>query len=174
MDSPVTGHIVPGHIVEGPEDMRAQIDAQASVKNQPTFFHLRAQLPRQGRTDTPMAATDRMWVVLKTYASDGENELHAHPNEDHVFLVLQGEADFYGPKGELKRVRQHDGILLPRGTFYWFKAVGEEPLVMARIGAVVDAAKDALARIDFDGKPMHGNSAANKTVPVILGDRWFD
>jgi hypothetical protein len=88
--------------------------------------------------------------------------------------VLQGEADFYGPKGELKRVKQHDGILLPRGTFYWFKAVGEEPLVMARIGAVVDAAKDALARIDFDGKPMHGNSAANKTVPVILGDRWFD
>ena len=94
MDSPVTGHIV-----EGTEDMRAQIDAQASVKGQPTFFHLSAQLPRQGRTDTPMAATDRMWVVLKTYASDGENELHAHPNEDHVFLVLQGEAEFFGPKG---------------------------------------------------------------------------
>ena len=40
MDSPVTGHIV-----EGTEDMRAQIEAQASVKGQPTFFHLRAQLP---------------------------------------------------------------------------------------------------------------------------------
>jgi mannose-6-phosphate isomerase-like protein (cupin superfamily) len=169
MDSPVTGHIV-----KGPEDLRAQIEAQASVKNQPTFFHLHAQLPRQGRTDTPMAATDRMWVVLKTYASDGENELHAHPNEDHVFLVLQGEADFYGPKGELKRVKQHDGILLPRGTFYWFRAIGEEPLVMARIGAVVDAAKDALSRIDSGGKPMAGNSAANKFVPAILSDRWFD
>ena len=68
MDSPVTGHIV-----QGTEDMRAQIEAQASVKGQPSFFHLRAQLPRQVRTDTPMAATDRMWVVLKTYASDGEN-----------------------------------------------------------------------------------------------------
>jgi quercetin dioxygenase-like cupin family protein len=168
MDSPVTGHIVPGKIAKGTEDMRAQIEAQASVKNQPSFFHLRAQLPRQGRTDTPMAATDRMWVVLKTYASDGENELHAHPNEDHVFLVLQGEAEFFGPKGELKRVKKHDG------AFYWFKAIGEEPLVMARIGAVVDAAKDALARIDIDGKPMDGNSAANKTVPVTLGDRWFD
>lgn len=169
MDSPLTGHIV-----EGTEDMRAQIEAQAAVKAQPSFFHLRAQLPRQGRTDTPMAATDRMWVVLKTYASDGENELHAHPNEDHVFLVLQGEAEFFGPKGELKRVKKHDGILLPRGTFYWFKAIGEEPLVMARIGAVVDAAKDALARIDIEGKSMEGNSVANKTVPVILGDRWFD
>jgi mannose-6-phosphate isomerase-like protein (cupin superfamily) len=169
MDSPVTGRIV-----EGTEDMRAQIEAQAAVKGQPTFFHLRAQLPCQGRTDTPMAATDRIWVVLKTYASDGENELHAHPNEDHVFLVLQGEAQFFGPKGELERVGKHDGILLPRGTFYSFKALGDEPLVMARIGAVVDAAKDALHRIDIEGKPMDGNSTANKTVPVILGDRWFD
>lgn len=168
MDSPVTGHIV-----QDTEDMRAQIGAQAAVKGQPSFFHLKAQLPRQGRTDTPMAATDRMWVVLKTYASDGENELHAHPNEDHVFLVLQGEADLYGPKGETRRVHKFDGILLPRGTFYWFKAVGDEPLVMARVGAVVDAAKDALARIASDGRPMDGNSIENKQVPVILGDRWF-
>lgn len=170
MDSPVTGHIV-----QSTEDMRAQIDAQAAVKGQPSFFHLRAQLPRQGRTDTPMAATDRMWVVLKTYASDGENELHAHPNEDHVFLVLQGEADFYGPKGETRRVGKHDGVLLPRGTFYWFRAVGDEPLVMARIGAVVDATQDALARIDIKGDPMDGNSVANKQVELILHkDRWFE
>lgn len=163
------------HIVEDTEDMRAQLDAQAAIKGQPSFFHLRAQLPRQGRTDTPMAATDRMWVVLKTYASDGENELHAHPNEDHVFLVLQGEADFYGPKGEIKRVVKHDGILLPRGTFYWFKAVGDEPLVMARVGAVVDAAKDALARINSQGQPMDGNSAENKQVELILDpNRWFE
>jgi mannose-6-phosphate isomerase-like protein (cupin superfamily) len=169
MDSPITGHIV-----EGTEDMRTQIDAQAAVANQPTFFHLRAQLPTQGRTDTPMAATDRLWVVLKTYASDGENELHAHPNEDHVFLVLQGEADFYGPKGELKRVKQHDGILLPRGTFYWFKAVGEEPLVMARVGSVVDSSKDRLGRIASDGRPMDGNSVENKQVELALSDRWFE
>jgi hypothetical protein len=29
-----------------------------------------------------MAASDKMRVVLKTYAADGENGLHAHPNED--------------------------------------------------------------------------------------------
>jgi quercetin dioxygenase-like cupin family protein len=37
-----------------------------------------------------------MWVVLKTYAADGENGLHAHPSEDHTFVVLQGEAPFMG------------------------------------------------------------------------------
>ena len=43
-----------------------------------------------------MAASDKMWVVLKIYAADGENGLHPHPNEDHTFVVLQGEAKFYG------------------------------------------------------------------------------
>ncbi|HWE75777.1 MAG TPA: hypothetical protein VG328_21635 [Stellaceae bacterium] len=39
--------------------------------------------------------------------------------------------------------------------------------------AVVDAAKDMLARIDIDRKPMAGNSSANKYVAAVPGDRWF-
>ena len=71
-------------IAQSPEDLRARVKAQI-VKGKPTFFTLEAQLPKQGRTDTPLAASDKMWVVLKTYAADGENGLHAHPNEDHTF-----------------------------------------------------------------------------------------
>lgn len=161
-------------VANSTEEMRASIAAQAAARG-PSFFHLRARLPRQGRTDTPMAATDRMWVVLKTYAADGENELHAHPNEDHVFLVLQGEAEFHGPEGERRRAGKHDGVLIPRGTFYRFHALGDEPLVMARIGAVVDPAEDALARIDSAGRSMDGYSATNKQVAVVLDEtRWFE
>lgn len=161
-------------IANSTEELRNSIGAQSRAAG-PSFFHLRARLPKQGRTDTPMAATDRMWVVLKTYANDGENELHAHPNEDHVFLVLQGEADFYGPNKETRRVHKNDGVLLPRGTFYWFKSVGDEPLIMARIGAVVDAAQDPLARIDSQGRSLDGYSADNKQVEVILHEhRWFE
>jgi quercetin dioxygenase-like cupin family protein len=161
-------------VANSTEELRESIAAQSASVG-PTFFHLRARLPKQGRTDTPMAATDRMWVVLKTYANDGENELHAHPNEDHVFLVLQGQAVFYGPKSEERRVQKYDGILLPRGTFYWFKAIGDEPLIMARVGAVVDAAKDPLGRIDAEGRSMDGYSATNKQLEVILHeDRWFE
>lgn len=161
-------------IANSTDELRASI-AEQSRSAAPTFFHLRAQLPRQGRTDTPMAATDRMWVVLKTYANDGENQLHAHPNEDHVFLVLQGEADFHGPKGETRHVAKNDGILIPRGSFYWFKSSGDLPLVMARVGAVVDAAKDPLGRIDSEGRDMDGYSAANKQTEVILHEgRFFE
>jgi len=75
-------------IAKSPEDLRAKLRSQV-VDAKPSFFRLEAQLPKQGRTDTPVAASDKMWVVLKTYAADGENGLHAHPNEDHTFIVLQ-------------------------------------------------------------------------------------
>jgi len=138
----------------------------------PSFFTLSGQLPAQGRTDTPIAASDRMAVVLKAYAATGENELHAHPNEDHVFFVLQGQAAFHGPHGEIRTIGTHEGVMLPHGTFYWFKATSEEPLVMIRVGcAVGDAPRQG--RIGIDGLPMDGHSAANKEVPVVLSGRCF-
>jgi len=100
-------------IAQSPGDLRASDKA-----GKPTFFTLAEQLPKQGRTDTPLAASDKMRVVLKTYAADGENGLHAHPNEDHTFVVLQGEVTFYGPNGEIRTIGKNEGVLLPHGTFY--------------------------------------------------------
>ncbi len=95
-------------IAKSPEDLHTKVRSQV-VDARPSFFRLEAQLPKQGRTDTPVAASDKIWVVLKTYAADGENGLHAHPNEDHTFIVLQGEATFYGPNGETSHNRQERG-----------------------------------------------------------------
>ena len=158
-------------------DLHQTLDAQVKDGGKPSFFRLKAQLPKLGRTNVPMAASKNMWVVLKTYAQDGENELHAHPHEDHTFVVLQGRASFRGPQGEEKTIGLHEGVLLPRGTFYWFKAVGEEPLVMIRIGcASSEAAAGGAAlrgRINIQGKPMAGDSAENKTVKRVMTDQWF-
>jgi mannose-6-phosphate isomerase-like protein (cupin superfamily) len=103
------------NIAQSPEDLRAKVTAQVADRK-PTFFKLEAQLPQQGRTDTPVAASEKMWVVLKTYAADGENGLHAHPNEDHTFVVLQGEATFFGPNDETRTIGKNEGVLLPHGT----------------------------------------------------------
>lgn len=146
-----------------------------SAKSGPSFFHLRAQLPDQGRTNQILAASDRMSVVLKTYASGGENGLHAHTNEDHIFVILQGAATFHGPKGERKHVSQNDCVFLPRGSLYWFAADQDrEPLVLLRIGAVVDGALDPLARVDAHGHSVDGEDPANKPVPLVLSDKWFE
>src|SRR5919112_810816 len=123
-------------LAQSPEDLRAKVKEQI-VEGKPAFFKLEAQLPTQGRTDTPLAASDKMWVVLKTYAADGENGLHAHPNEDHSFVVLQGEATFYGPNDEPRPMGRNEGVLLPQGTFPCFKATSEGPGVRIRIAAAV-------------------------------------
>jgi hypothetical protein len=61
-----------------------------------------------------MAASDKMWVVWKIYAADGENGLHPHPNEDHTFVVLQGEAKFYRPNHETRTIGKNEGVLYTR------------------------------------------------------------
>jgi len=155
------------------EDLHKTLDAQVK-EGKPSFFRLKAQLPKLGRTNVPMAASKNMWVVLKTYAQDGENELHAHPNEDHTFVILQGRGSFRGPNGEEKTIGRNEGVLLPHGTFYWFKAVGDEPLVLLRIGCAANDGATHRGRINIDGKPMKGDSAENKTVTRVMTDQWFE
>lgn len=145
-----------------------------NVVDRPHFFQLAARLPVQGRTNQVFAATSLLNVVLKTYASGGENELHAHTNEDHLFVVLQGAATFYGPRGEERIVRRNGGIVLPKGVLYRFIAHEEEPLVLLRVGAVHDQEADPLARIDEHGAPFDGYSERNKEISCVLSDNdWF-
>jgi mannose-6-phosphate isomerase-like protein (cupin superfamily) len=151
------------------EEWRTEMERLAS-SHLPSFFHIRAKLPKQGRTNQVLGASSRLNVVLKTYASGGENELHAHSNEDHLFVVLQGEASFFGPRNERRDVAKNYCVLLPAGAFYWFVAKEGEPLVMLRVGAVLNAEEDVLARIDIDGKPFDGYSDKNKEVPYVLDD----
>lgn len=144
--------------------------AEMAKRKTPSFFHIRAKLPRQGRTNQVLGASTYMNVVLKTYASGGENEIHAHTNEDHVFVVLQGGATFFGPRGETKRVGRNDCVLVPAGALYSFHADEEESLVMLRVGAAIDPESDVLARIDEHGQPFDGYSEKNKEVSVVLDE----
>lgn len=162
-------------IANSASQWRAEMARMAESKL-PCFFHLRAKLPKEGRTNQVLGATRYMNVVLKTYASGGENELHAHTNEDHVFVVMQGQAVFYGPRGETREVAKNDCVLLPANAFYWFHAKEDaEPLVMLRIGAALDPDTDVLARIDPEGNPFDGYSERNKEAPYVLhDDRIFE
>jgi mannose-6-phosphate isomerase-like protein (cupin superfamily) len=159
-------------ILSSGNQLRAMI--KESSPPVPQFHKLRAQLPSKGATDIPYAATDRLWVVLKTYASGGENELHAHPNEDHIFLIMQGRAEFYGPNEETRILGHNEFVLLPRGTYYYFKSIDSQPLVMLRIGAIVDPTDDPIYRVNIEGNEMDGFSKENKSVPYELSDDWFE
>lgn len=147
--------------------------AALEAPGRPTFFSLALPLPSQGAVNTAVAATGRMTVMLKAYAASGENALHAHPNEDHVFFVLQGKACFHGPAGEMRSVSAGEGVMLPHGTLYWFIADEAQPLVMVRVGSTIVDGADPFARIDPEGASLPGDSAKNKQAEPILSGQWF-
>ncbi|MCH8916559.1 MAG: cupin domain-containing protein [Alphaproteobacteria bacterium] len=125
-------------------------DGEDAVK--PKFFTMAAQLLDAGNTETPLAVGEHLWLKIKVYAKGGENKLHAHPYQDHSFIVLDGRARFHGPRGEQRELARNDGIFLPAGSYYWFETIAEEPLVLLRVGAVMAPDKHPDTRITADGQ----------------------
>ena len=147
--------------------MEDQIAATNTKK--PTVFSLKAQMLDQGRTDTVLAATEDLSVRLKIYASGGENELHAHVDEDHIFVILQGSARFYGPDNETVDLKAYQGIMMPKGIWYRFQASSSnECLVMLRIGTPNFQKQGANDRLGMDGEPLVCDSKENRTEPVVF------
>ncbi len=120
-----------GAVADETPEMAGKREAMLAKSPPPTFFKLRAQMLKQGRSNQVVAATEHLKLGLKVYAGGGENGLHNHSDEDHIHLILQGSAVFFGPRGEELHCGQYEGILLPRGSFYRFQATSEEPLVLA-------------------------------------------
>lgn len=130
-----------------------------------------------GATMELVGLTPMLWAHSKVYSSGGENALHSHDIEDHMFLVLQGEAIFYFADESTTTVRSYEGVTLPRGTKYRFKAnEAHGNLVMLRVGAanVKDSSdlhpkfaipNEALSsRSDSQGKAAPGDAAKNGTA----------
>ena len=144
------------------------------TKPEASTFSLRTPYLSAGRTTTFVSRTDLMSVAVKVYAEGGENALHTHLNEDHTFIVLQGEATFYDENNTERVVKQWEGIALPRGAYYWFKSTGEENLVLARFGARDANAPKGDSRVDIEGDPLPAESLENKhVVGVPVPGKFF-
>jgi adenylylsulfate kinase len=152
-----------------PISQNAPIDNNAK----PQFFRLKTQLLSKGRSDYILACTDLMSIRIKCYAQGGENVLHAHPGEDHAFVILAGVAKFSSKEGEVTTLARNHGILLPKGCYYKFESCGEEPLVMLRVGAELE--KLEVNRIGLDGRFLPGKSKENKHEDGIpIQDLYYE
>jgi mannose-6-phosphate isomerase-like protein (cupin superfamily) len=136
---------------------------------------LRTQLVREGHTRDLLAETDLMTLRIHCYAPGiGENALHAHTKEDHIFIVLQGTAQFNtGRDGKtvVNAARNH-AVVLPAGSYYQFCNSGQESLVMARIGAGSDKADQ---RLNPDGSAIPGRAQEHGAAkPVTIEGAFFE
>ena len=102
---------------------------------QAEVFTLKTPLLSKGRTNKVLAATDLLKLRVKVYAEGGENVLHTHEDEDHAFVVLEGQATFRDEQDNRTVVNQYEGIMLPRGAYYYFQSTGKTNLVLLRAGA---------------------------------------
>ena len=162
------------HITKTDANVISQQMRSGGENSKPTIFRMRAPLLDQGRSNTALASTKNMWTTLKVYASGGENGMHAHVNEDHIFVVMQGRATFYGPNGEEQELEKNQGIMLPAHVYYNFQSTAPEPLVLLRIGCRAGPpGSDPNDRLDIDGVPMPPDSKANGREPVIVRPNAF-
>ena len=100
---------------------------------------------------------------------------HAHTEEEHLFIVLQGSAVFSGLDGKLPTVEKNKGIWLPKGCFYEFYNPGPEPLIVVRFGAVNTGANES-TRVTPQGAAIKGRSSSNPELatPVVMPGVFFE
>lgn len=81
-----------------------------------------------------LARTDLIGAMVHYLDEGGENNLHSHTSSDAFWVVLRGEATFYGEGDqEIARLGPGGTLLMPRGCKYWFKKSSEEQAVVMRI-----------------------------------------
>ena len=125
----------------------------ADPKLKPQSFTLKSPVLASGKLTTYIAQSELLSIAVKIYSSGGENKMHMHPEEDHAFIVMQGQATFHVETDDnIKIVNKNEGVMLPKGTCYWFLSSAPENLVLIRIGA---ARQDPRVWRAFpDGRPF--------------------
>ncbi|MCH8199168.1 MAG: cupin domain-containing protein, partial [Chloroflexi bacterium] len=100
-------------------------------------FAIKGPYLSAGRVNIDLARTDLLWLRLKVNAEGGEDVIHAHPIEDHAFIVLEGEATFFDEAVNETKLRRYEGVMLPKGAFYRYLNTGGSNLFPLRVGAKV-------------------------------------
>ena len=143
--------------------------------DKPTAYAFKMQSPylSAGRININLATTDTLTLSLKTNAEGGENAVHAHQDEDHAFVVLEGEVTFSDELGNETKCQQYEGFMIPKGAYYRYLNTGGRNLVLLRVGANL-VHQGGETRLKPDGQPISGDSVENHHVAgVPIPDKFW-
>src|SRR5262245_4891984 len=100
--------------------MQATAAARKETNEKPKAytFSLRTPYMKQGRVTQLVAETTNMWIHTKINAEGGENKIHKHLNEDHAFIVLEGQMSVFDENGNEIEVKQYQGVMIPKCSYY--------------------------------------------------------
>jgi mannose-6-phosphate isomerase-like protein (cupin superfamily) len=115
---------------------------------EPKVFNVRSRQLKMNKEIDWLARTDVIGGMVHLLDEGGENNLHSHTASDAFWIVLEGEATFYGDGDSVIAELGPGGtVLIPRGTKYWFKKSGQDQAVVMRIWANAPNIKDE--RVEF-------------------------
>lgn len=142
------------------DDIRInQRPLQASTERQMKFSMRDLPMLKQGTTYDPLATAENLWASVKVYASGGENALHSHSEEDHLFVIMQGKATFFFGDGSSTVARQFEGVMIPKNVQYRFEADTAENLVLLRVGGGAREGHSGIDKLSAHGTPLDVNKA---------------
>ena len=103
-----------------------------------TVAKIHPPMVQRGKISNSLARTEVLGVGVQVVAPDqGETNLHSHPGTDSAWVVMDGEATFYGTEDDVVVgvIGKNEMIMVPAGAPYWFKASSDKPLVILHITA---------------------------------------
>ena len=149
--------------------MEAVAKKQEKEAPKAQLFSLKTPYMQQGRVTQTVAQTDNMWIATKINAEGGENEIHTHLNQDHAFIVLEGEMSVFDENGAELKIKPYQGVMLSKGAYYRYLNTGAGNLVVLRMAAFTPdrPPKGEAVRLMPDGTPILGGSEENHSLPPI-------
>src|ERR1041384_8108243 len=129
-----------------------------------TTFKLKKPHITGGGRPISLAKTDHMTVGLNYYIPGRKNKLHTHAGEDHIFVVMDGQAIFYNKEHQPTVLNKGEGIMLPENHYYYFASTGDVPLALFRVNAK-KGNKPKVVRVDAEG-----NKRLDEEIDFIVID----
>src|SRR5262249_13882387 len=92
---------------------------------------------------------------------------HTHLNEDHSFIVLEGQMSVFDETGREMKVEKYQGVMIPKGAYYRYLNTGSGNLVVLRIGVGIKGQAQGGVEMPVSphGRPLLAGSVENKTFP---------
>ena len=151
----------------------AKLKTQEKPKT--ALFSLKTPYMKQGRVTHLVAETTNMWIHTKINAEGGENEIHTHLDEDHAFIVLEGQMSVFDENGGEIEVKQYQGVMIPKGAYYRYLNTGEGNLVVIRVCAGIKGQQQGgqEMRLGKDGKPLVSGTPENRNLPPVEAGTFF-
>lgn len=101
------------------------------------FGYQQPEKLEKGKGIVRLCRSDLVYSTVQVLQAGGENNLHAHPAQDGIWIVLKGRVKFYGKDDAvLAELGPLQGIHIPRGFYYWFESASPEMLEILQVEAI--------------------------------------